>query len=76
MLEYDVIFIGFCLAFVAVEYRPRIRLFERKPFNCMPCMTGWLTLGVALWRAEDWWWYFFIGVTVGSLFEAIKMRWL
>jgi len=31
---------------------------------------------VALWRAEDWWWYFFIGVTVGSLFEAIKMRWL
>lgn len=76
MLNFEVILVGFCLAFVVVEYRPNIRLFQRKPFNCLPCMSGWLTMGVAWWTGEQWWWYFFIGVFIGSIFNSIKMRWL
>lgn len=74
----EIIFTGFCLAFVVVEYRPQIVLFQRKPFNCMPCMTGWATFLVSGFNGEGLYsfLFFFFGVTIGSLFSAIKMRWL
>jgi hypothetical protein len=78
MLDYEVILIGFCVAFVVVEFRPRIKLFEMKPWNCLPCACGWTTLGSAIATGLGWWSvvYFFIGVCVGAIFSRIKMRYL
>lgn len=74
----EILFFGFCLAFVAVEYRPQIKLFQMKPFSCLPCMSGWMTFLVAGFNGEGLmvFLYFFAGVTIGSIFSAIKMRWL
>ena len=76
--EWQVIGVGLCVAFTCVELRPRIRLFERKPFNCTMCMTGWCTTGVAVVCGYGWWSLVFlpIGLFVGAMFEAIKMRYL
>jgi hypothetical protein len=51
--------------------------FSGKPFTCCKCMTGWfaLILGCVCY---GWFGLFFLplGVFIGAMFEAIKMRWL
>jgi hypothetical protein len=77
--EWEVIAIGFCTAFLVVNNLPRIKLFKRKPFNCMPCMTLWMCYCVAIGNGYDWLTsllFIPVGYFIGSLFEAIKMRWL
>ena len=79
MNKIGMILYALSLAFFIVEALPRIRLLSRKPFNCMMCMTGWCSLSIALWQRV--WWpeailLCLVGVFVGAMFDAIKMRWL
>lgn len=76
--EWQVVGLGLCIAFTLVELRPRIKLFERKPFNCMMCMCGWCAAGVALAAGYEWYSLLFlpVGFFIGAMFGAIKMRWL
>lgn len=76
--EWQVLGLGLCIAFTLVECRPRIVLFERKPFNCMKCMCGWCTMAVAVFSGYEWCSLLFlpIGLFVGAMFGAIQMRWL
>lgn len=50
---------------------------KRKPFNCMKCMTGWTALIIGF-MSFGWpgLFFIFIGIFVGSIFEAITLRWL
>lgn len=74
MSGWQVLVFAFSLAFTWVEI---LRWGNRKPFTCTKCMTGWFSLLLALLAGVDFWYlYIFVGLTVGSLFEAIKMRWL
>lgn len=74
-----IIFFALCLAFFVVEVVPRIKLTNRKPFNCMMCMTGWCSMLLAVWQGVYWPYMLLLGVAgvfVGAMFGAIKMRWL
>lgn len=64
---------AFSMSFVYVEF---INPFKRiKPFNCIKCMNGWIALLLAyLFGVSFWACYFFIGVTMGAIFDRIKMK--
>lgn len=76
--KYEVIISALSIAWFIVYAIPRIKLTNRKPFNCLMCMTGWTSLGISLLNGYEWSsvYFMFIGVFVGGLFEAVKMRWL
>lgn len=74
MSGYFIILTALSMAFTQVEI---LKLGVTKPFNCTKCMTGWLSLIIAaVYQVPYWPYYLFIGLFVGALFEAIKMRWL
>lgn len=85
-LQYDILLIGFAMAFCITT----VMHIRFKPFNCLPCMSGWCSLAVA-WayygEVSNWQVhgvgiillvlaYFPLGYLIGAIFEAIKMRWL
>lgn len=74
----EVLGYALALAFFIVEVIPRIRLTNRKPFNCMMCMTGWCSLVLALFSGHGWFsgLLMIAGVFIGAVFGAVKMRWL
>lgn len=76
--EGMVLFLGLAISFIAVEYRPRIKLLNRKPFNCVKCMTGWCSVGIAFVFGYEWnaLWFLPLGVFIGAMFEGIRMRYL
>lgn len=70
---YSLIF-GLSIAFFWVEVK---RWGHVKPFNCLKCLTGWFTFIIAFtFHTPFAFMYLFVGVFVGSLFEAIKLRYL
>lgn len=75
MTGYQAMIFGFACAFTWAEvlkWWPNI-----KPFNCLKCMCGWLTLIIAfMFHVELWPFYLPVGLTVGAVFEGAKMRWL
>jgi hypothetical protein len=74
MTGLQAIIFGFACAFTWVEV---LHWGNRKPFKCLKCMCGWLTLIIAsCFHVEYWPFYLFVGVAVGAVFSAIKMRWL
>lgn len=67
------------IAFTIVHVMPKIKLTNRKPFNCMPCMTGWLCLGLAAASGHNWEMcilFLISGVGIGGIVSGIIMRWL
>ena len=79
MSEGWLLFNALLIAFSLVNVVPRIRLTNRKPFNCLACMTGWIALGLAVW--QGWYWadcvlILVVGVGLGGIFSGILMRWL
>lgn len=72
---YMVVIFGFSIAFLWVEV---LKWFKRiKPFNCMMCMTGWICLILAfLFHTPFWFFYVAVGVMVGAIWSAFKMRYL
>lgn len=65
---------GLSLAFFWVEIK---KYGVIKPFNCLKCMTGWFTFIIAFtFHTPFAFMYLFVGLFVGALFEAIKMRYL
>lgn len=72
---FQVILFALSLAFTWVYVLGWFKFI--KPFSCMKCMTGWLALIIALiYHVPNAVIYLFIGLFIGGLFEAIKMRWL
>lgn len=55
----------------------RGRLFQRKPFNCVKCLTGWAALITGL-LLQGWPGLIYLpfGFITGALWEKICMRWL
>lgn len=49
---------GICLSFVLVEILNLKTYLPKKPFNCGVCMSGWLTLVIALIESQDIFWMF------------------
>lgn len=47
-----------------------------KPFNCMMCLTGWLSLVACFWFG--WFGLLFlpVGCFAGAIVESFIMRWL
>lgn len=77
--EVQVLLYALALAFFFVNVVPRVRLNNRKPFNCLQCMSGWSALGLSI--ASEYPWYMCLlltiaGVTCGALIGGIIMRWL
>jgi hypothetical protein len=69
-----VIIIALSLAFTWVEV---LHWGYKKPLNCTKCMSGWIALILAYcYHVPYWYFYVFIGLFVGSMFSAIKMRYL
>jgi hypothetical protein len=74
MPGYLVILFAFTIAFMWVEI---LKWGVTKPFNCVKCMSGWLALVIAgLFHTPFWYFYLPLGLFVGSMWSAIKMRWL
>lgn len=74
MLSIKIIILALSLAFCQVEI---LHFGSVKPFNCIKCMTGWYALILGLiWTGWTGLWMLPVGVFVGAIFEAIKMRWL
>jgi hypothetical protein len=74
MIHFHILLLALSLAFCQVEV---IQFGSVKPFNCIKCMTGYYAL--ALGCIEQGWhglWYLPLGVFIGAIFQAIKMRWL
>lgn len=71
---WKVIGIALSTAFTWVEL---LKWGTTKPFNCVKCMTGWFSLAGGLLVFG---WYGIVllpvGLFVGAIFEAIKLRWL
>ena len=77
MSSFEIVFYSLCLAFVWVEiFNPFKKL---KPFNCIPCMTGWISLILSVIYGFELLKIILlmaVGVFIGALYEQIKMRWL
>jgi hypothetical protein len=74
MQGYQVIIIALSMAFTWVEV---MKWGVTKPFNCVKCMTGWISLLIAgVFHVPYWPFYLFIGLFSGAMYSAIKMRWL
>jgi hypothetical protein len=74
-IDIPILFLSLCCAFTWVE---KIRLWRLiKPFNCIPCLTGWFAL---IFACCEYGWggilYGPMGVFVGAMYGGIKMRWL
>jgi len=60
------------VAFMNIEV---LHLGSVKPFNCIKCLTGWISLIIALcFHCEVWYFMLPAGVFVGAMFELIKGR--
>lgn len=67
-----VLLFSLSIAFTWVE---KLKWGVTKPFNCLGCMTGWLSLIMAyLFHTEFWYFYLFAGLLTGSLFDVLKSR--
>lgn len=74
MSGYLVLFFALSIAFAWVEVW---KWGSVKPFNCVKCLTGWFALLLAItFHTPFWYLYLPAGLFVGSMFSAIKMRWL
>jgi hypothetical protein len=49
-----------------------------KPFNCVKCMTGWLTIPFTFYFNDGQHWLIMplLGVFIGSIYSNFKMRYL
>jgi hypothetical protein len=67
-----IVILALCCAFAWVE---KLKLGKRKPFSCVPCMSGWFALIIGC-IVYGWYGALFlpVGLAVGSLFEVFKMR--
>ena len=71
---YQVLFFALSIAFTNIEV---LKLGSVKPFNCLKCLTGWLSLILAfIFHTQFWYLYLPAGFFVGALFTALKNRWL
>jgi len=69
-----VILVALSAAFTWVE---KLKWGNTKPLNCTSCLTGWFSLTLAwLGHTEYWYFYLFIGLFVGAMWEGVKMRFL
>jgi hypothetical protein len=74
MPGYFVLAISLSLAFLWVEV---LKWGVTKPFNCVKCMSGWFSLLLAgCFHTPFWYFYLPLGLFVGAMWSAIKMRWL
>lgn len=74
MTGLQVIVFSLACAFVWVEV---LRWGHVKPFNCLPCMTGWFSLIFSFSHHVEFWpLYLPLGLATGAMFEAVRMRWL
>lgn len=74
MTGLQVIIFALACAFVWVEI---LKWGVVKPFNCLKCMTGWIAVLFAFSHHVEFWpLYLPVGLFVGALFSAIKLRWL
>lgn len=74
MSGLQVVVFALAFAFTWVEV---LKWGSVKPFNCLKCMTGWVSLILAFtFHVEFWYMYLPVGLFVGSVFEGIRMRWL
>lgn len=74
MSGLQVLVFSLACAFVWVEI---LKWGVTKPFNCIPCMTGWVAVIMAFTFHVDFWYlYLPLGLYIGSMFSAITMRYL
>lgn len=63
------------LAFVCVYTFTWMPKF--KPFNCLKCMTGWITLIISLlYGHPNAILLMAVGIFIGAIFDSIQSRWL
>jgi hypothetical protein len=72
--NFEIIGLSLCLAFMWVEV---LKWGVTKPFNCVKCMTAWISLLIGCSQI-GWFGIIFlpVGLFVGAMWEAIKDRWL
>lgn len=72
MKGYQVLLFALSISFTLIE---KLKLGMVKPFNCVPCLTGWFSLILAfIFHTEFWYLYLPAGLFAGSMFEALKNR--
>jgi hypothetical protein len=82
VLAYAVL-IAFAVVYVIkpsdwFKRKPPNRKLKRNPFNCLPCMTGWLALIIALCSGHTYEAILLMaaGIGLGGITEGIIMRYL
>lgn len=77
--EIQILLYALAVAFFLVNVVPRVKLNNRKPFNCLQCMTGWCALGLSIASHHPWYMCLLLtiaGVSLGAIVSGIIMRWL
>lgn len=73
MPGYLVLLFALSLAFSFKE----VLHWNKKPYNCIKCLTGWFSLFIAFaFHTPYWPFYLALGLFTGAMWEAIKYRWL
>lgn len=73
--QIDILLSSLSISFVVATFSG----IKIKPFSCVLCLTGWLSLCLALMSGYNWPYALlltFKGWFVGAMFEGLKMRWL
>ena len=81
MTHLEIILSGLALAFcwVKILQAPlRLPVLNFKPLNCLTCLTGWISFGLAIANNYSVTALLFlaVGVFVGAMFEALTMKYL
>jgi hypothetical protein len=74
-IDWNIVLVALSVSFLVVNVF-QIRI---KPFSCVPCLTAWVCAGLSFFYEASLFeiiLYIPVGYFTGSLFEAIKMRWL
>lgn len=72
MKWYMVVPVGLSLAYVWVDV---FHWGVVKPFTCIACMTGWLSLIIAFaFHVPLWYFYASLGTFAGAVYSSVRMR--
>lgn len=78
--QFEILFYAMAggFSFTKLLWVNAVKSWQRKPFNCMKCMSGWFALSLALISGYGWQsgLLFIAGVFIGAIAEGIIMRYL
>ena len=78
LTKFEILFYAIAISFV-IAHVLKLKWLRFKPFNCMPCLTGWIALALSIAAtlpAATCVLQCAAGLFIGSIIEGLIMRYL